>query len=129
MHQRAVTDYHTLGSHRESNASDATLYASMTEPAPPLDAGSVDKVMEAENEGGNRPRFLRTVRGNFCERKYTFVLFFTELSTLYCTLLSLYKQWARTCNANEEINIILFGPNQETDIENNQTTHSTTLIR
>lgn len=42
-----------------SDASDATLFASMAEPIPE---------MAAEPLPG-RPRFSRTIHGNFCERK------------------------------------------------------------
>jgi hypothetical protein len=57
-------EYQSLGSLRESDppsdASDATLFASMAEPIPE---------MAAEPLPG-RPRFSRTIHGNFCERKF-----------------------------------------------------------
>ena len=59
-----LKDYQSLASLRESDppsdASDATLFASMAEPIPE---------MAAEPLPG-RPRFSRTIHGNFCERKF-----------------------------------------------------------
>ena len=58
-----IKEYQSLASLRESDppsdASDATLFASMAEPIPE---------MAAEPLPG-RPRFSRTIHGNFCERK------------------------------------------------------------
>lgn len=62
--KKTTTDYQTLASLRESDASDAsdaTLYASMADGIP----GSE---MAAET---NRPRFIRTIRGTFCEREFS----------------------------------------------------------
>lgn len=50
-----------MASHRESDASNITVYASMADQS---STGQADA-----EDAGNRPRFIRTIRGAFCERK------------------------------------------------------------